>query len=152
MGIDVLAVHPSPVASNFFDKAHKLESLEMAQKAAVLPGSVPAKMLSCVGRAHLGDLGEMAVGVRICSCPLLFSVPLTPLSVVALLPYDFLTGLFSYFAPYMGDYQKYNKVTTAAQMIVSPLLPISESRCRSTGQVEKKKGSSEVDSFTWDQL
>lgn len=66
MGIDVLAVHPSPVASNFFDKAHKLESLEMAQKAAVQPGSVPAKMLSCVGRAHLGDLGEMAVGVRIC--------------------------------------------------------------------------------------
>jgi short-subunit dehydrogenase len=66
MGIDVLAVHPSPVASNFFDKAHKLESLEMAQKAAVQPGSVPAKMLTCVGRSHLGDLGEMAVGVRIC--------------------------------------------------------------------------------------
>jgi short-subunit dehydrogenase len=38
-GIDVLAVHPSPVASNFFDKAHKLESLEMAQKAAVSPAS-----------------------------------------------------------------------------------------------------------------
>jgi hypothetical protein len=110
MGIDVLAVHPSPVASNFFDKAHKLESLEMAQKAAVLPGSVPAKMLSCVGRAHLGDLGEMAVGVRICSSPLSLR-SLISSSVVALLPYDFLTGLFSYFAPYMGDYQKYNKVS-----------------------------------------
>jgi short-subunit dehydrogenase len=93
-GIDVLAVHPSPVASNFFDKAHKLESLEMAQKSAVSPSSVPGKMLSCVGRSHLGDLGSMAIGVRF---------------FVALLPYDFLTGLFAFFAPYMGDYQKHNK-------------------------------------------
>lgn len=94
MGIDVLAVHPSPVASNFFDKAHKLESLEMAQKAAVSPTSVPGMMLSCVGRSHLGDLGSMATGVRL---------------MVAIVPYDFLTGVFSYFAPLMGDYQKYNK-------------------------------------------
>ena len=40
MGIDVLAVHPSPVASNFFDKVHKLDSLDMAKKAAVAPSSV----------------------------------------------------------------------------------------------------------------
>lgn len=93
-GIDVLAVHPSPVASNFFNNAHKLDSLEMAQKSAVSPSSVPGKMLSCVGRAHLGDLGSMAVGVRF---------------LVALLPYDFLTGCFAFFAPYMGDYQKHNK-------------------------------------------
>jgi short-subunit dehydrogenase len=26
-GIDVCAVHPSPVASNFYEKAHKLDSL-----------------------------------------------------------------------------------------------------------------------------
>ena len=44
VGIDVLAVHPSPVASNFFDKVHKLDSLEMAQKTAVSPSSVPYKM------------------------------------------------------------------------------------------------------------
>lgn len=93
-GIDVLAVHPSPVASNFFDKAHKLESLEMAQKAAVTPGSVPELMLTCVGRGHYGDLGSMAVTVR---------------AVVAILPYDFLAGVFSFAAPYMGDYQKHNK-------------------------------------------
>ena len=40
MGIDVVAVHPSPVASNFFDKAHKLDALEMAKKSAVSPNSV----------------------------------------------------------------------------------------------------------------
>ena len=94
MGIDVLAVHPSPVASNFFEKVHKLDSLEMAKKTAVSPTSVPAKMLTCVGRCHLGDLGSMAFGVRV---------------AVALLPYDTFAGLFSYFAPLMGDYQKYNK-------------------------------------------
>ena len=86
--------HQIQVASNFFDKAHKLESLEMAQKSAVSPQSVPGKMLSCVGRSHLGDLGSMAFIVRI---------------VVAAVPYDFLTGLFAFGAPYMGDYQKHNK-------------------------------------------
>lgn len=92
-GIDVLAVHPSPVASNFFDNAHKLDSLEMAQKSAVLPSSIPALMLSCVGRSHVADMGSMAVGVRI---------------LTAIMPYDFLSGCFSFFAPYMGDYKKYN--------------------------------------------
>jgi hypothetical protein len=87
------AVHPSPVASNFFDKVHKLESLEMAQKSAVSPASVPGKMLMCVGRCHYGDLGEMAVGVRV---------------VTALVPYDFLAGVFSFAAPYLGDYKKHN--------------------------------------------
>ncbi len=97
-GIDVLAVHPSPVASNFFDNAHKLESLEMAKQSAVSPASVPGKMLTCVGRCHLGDLGSMAVIVR---------------GVVAIVPYDFLTGVFSFAAPYLGDYQKHNKTRGA---------------------------------------
>jgi short-subunit dehydrogenase len=92
-GIDVLAVHPSPVASKFFDDAHKLESLGMAQKAAVSPDSVPGKMLMCVGRCHVGDLGAMAIGVRV---------------VTALVPYDFLAGVFSFAGPVMGDYQKNN--------------------------------------------
>jgi short-subunit dehydrogenase len=93
MGIDVLAVHPSPVASNFFDKAHKLESFEIANKAAVQPSEVPVKMLSCIGRCHLGDLGTFAIVVR---------------TVMAIAPYDFFTGLFAIFAPTMGDYKKYN--------------------------------------------
>jgi short-subunit dehydrogenase len=93
-GIDVLAVHPSPVNSKFFEKAHKLDSLEMAQKSAVSPDEVPAKILTCIGRCHLGDLGGMALGVR---------------AGIAFIPYDFLTGIFAFFAPYMPDYQKHNK-------------------------------------------
>ena len=111
MGIDVLAVHPSPVASGFFDNVHKLDSLEMAKKTAVSPSSVPYKMLSCVGRCHLGDLGSMATGVRV---------------LTALVPYDFLTGIFSFAAPALGDYQKYNKNrgTTEVSKVVS-----SDSSC-----------------------
>lgn len=93
-GIDVVAVHPSPVASNFFDKAHKLDSLEMAQKSAVAPSSMPDKILSCIGRAHVADIGSMALGVR---------------AFVNIIPYDFLTGLFAFAAPYLGDYQKHNQ-------------------------------------------
>ena len=31
-GIDVCAVHPSPVASNFYDKTHKLDAMEFFKK------------------------------------------------------------------------------------------------------------------------
>ncbi len=48
IGIDVLAVHPSPVSSNFFDKAHKLESLEVAKGAAVSADTVRV-LLNCRG-------------------------------------------------------------------------------------------------------
>jgi short-subunit dehydrogenase len=92
-GVDVIAVHPSPVASNFYDKAHKLDSLDIAQKSAVSPSSVPNLILSCVGRCHLGDLGNFAIMVR---------------SIVAMFPYDFLAGMFSFASPYMDDYKKYN--------------------------------------------
>ena len=41
LGIDVCAVHPSPVASNFYDKVdHKIELMEAAQKSAVPPQQV----------------------------------------------------------------------------------------------------------------
>lgn len=93
-GIDVLAVHPSPVASNFFNNAHKLDSLDIAKKTAVSPDSVPNLMLSCVGRCHLGDLGTMAWGTR---------------AGIAMVSYNFLTTLFAVGAPFMGDYQKHNK-------------------------------------------
>lgn len=43
---------------------------------------------------YAGDLGGMALAVRV---------------IVALVPYDFLAGVFSFAAPYMGDYQKHNK-------------------------------------------
>lgn len=93
LGIDVLAAHPSPVNSNFYDKIHQLQALEAAKSGAVQPSAVPDLILMCVGRSHLADLGTMAVCVR---------------AGIAWLPYDFITGVFSAFAPMLGDYAKYN--------------------------------------------
>jgi hypothetical protein len=86
----------------------------------VFDSQVPGKMLTCVGRCHYGDLGEMATGVRlgekcrrlVLDARMATNVDVVSCSVVALVPYDFLTGVFSYFAPLMGDYKKYNKVGT----------------------------------------
>ncbi len=88
-GIDVVACHPSPVASNFFDKAHKLGALEMAKQTAVAPSAVPDLMLTSIGRCHLCDMGSMAWGVRLGIAPV---------------PYDFIACLFSYFSNMLGDY------------------------------------------------
>jgi short-subunit dehydrogenase len=42
LGIDVCAVHPSPVASNFYEKVdHKIELMEQAAKSAVGPDVLP---------------------------------------------------------------------------------------------------------------
>ena len=126
-GIDVLAVHPSPVASNFFDEVHQLDALDMAKQSAVSPNTVPGKMLSCLGRCHWGDLGQMATVVR---------------CVWALFPYDVLAQAFSYFAPYMGDYQKYNEnrgVATAKKVAVAVTASVSASP--KSGSSKKRSSS-----------
>ena len=138
-GIDVLAVHPSPVASNFFDKAAKLDSLEVAKKSAVAPSTVfiqslksihqylsihmvqvPGHMLKFVGRCYLGEFGSMALGMRVgmsvqFSClfiNFLFIMNSHCNTVTALVPYDFLTRVFAMGAPFMGDYSSNDKVST----------------------------------------
>ncbi len=58
LGIDVCAVHPSPVASNFYDKVeHKIELMEAAQKSAVPPEDLPNEILKSIGACALRDLG-----------------------------------------------------------------------------------------------
>jgi short-subunit dehydrogenase len=59
LGIDVCAVHPSPVASNFYDKVeHKIELMEAAQKTAVPPQELPNEMFKCIGACALRDIGS----------------------------------------------------------------------------------------------
>merc|ERR1712164_14964 len=63
-GIDVCAVHPSPVASNFYDKAHKLDSLNFFMNFAVKPEELPSEIFRPVGRVLWHDVGGVAVGFR----------------------------------------------------------------------------------------
>ena len=122
-GIDVVAVHPSPVNSGFFSNvAHKIDGLEAARKIAVSPDSVPGKMLTCVGRCHLGDLGATAITMRI---------------VVAIIPFDFFAGLFSYFAPVMEDYKRHN----AKRGISQTTRPVQISSTGSTGKGRGRSSS-----------
>jgi len=58
LGIDVCAVHPSPVASNFYDKVEKkVELMEAAQKSAVPPQDLPNAIFKSIGACCLNDLG-----------------------------------------------------------------------------------------------
>lgn len=95
LGIDVLAVHPSPVNSNFYDKVDAISMLEAAKSGAATPGSIPALMLACIGRSHVADMGSLALTVRAC---------------IAMLPYDTLASLFSAGAHLLPDYQKFNSL------------------------------------------
>uniref|UniRef100_A0A7S1YAC6 Uncharacterized protein n=1 Tax=Grammatophora oceanica TaxID=210454 RepID=A0A7S1YAC6_9STRA len=94
LGIDVCAVHPSPVASNFYDKVdHKIDLLEAAAKSAVPPDVLPNEIFKSVGACALRDIGGMAVGTRMGTF---------------FLPFNFFTELFSVAAPFLPDYKKHN--------------------------------------------
>jgi len=94
LGIDVCAVHPSPVASNFYDKVeHKIELMEAAQKSAVPPEDLPNEIFKSIGACALRDLGGMALGTRMGTF---------------FLPYNFFTKCFALAAPFLPDYKKHN--------------------------------------------
>lgn len=90
-GIDVCAVHPSPVASAFYDKAHKLDSLNFFMKLAVKPEELPIEMMRPIGRVLWHDIGGVAIGFRM---------------LLKLLDYGFFAALVSRTAHFMGDYKK----------------------------------------------
>ena len=125
-GIDVVCVHPSPVASNFFDKAHKLESLDLFKLAAVAPSAIPGKMLTTVGRCHLADMGAIACFGRV---------------IVACVPYDFLCGVFSFFAPLLPAYNNTDKnrgIVQAPPKRAPEPAPKSETKAKGKGKARSK--------------
>jgi len=94
LGIDVCAVHPSPVASNFYDKVdHKIKLMEAAQKSAVPPSDLPNQIFKSIGACATRDIGGMALGTRIGTF---------------FLPYNFFTRIFAVAAPFLPDYKKHN--------------------------------------------
>lgn len=95
LGIDVCAIHPSPVASSFYDKLdHKVDMIEAAAKNAATPDSVVDDMLRSIGACALRDLGGMAWGTRMGTF---------------FLPYNFFSELFATFAPFLPDWKNHNK-------------------------------------------
>jgi len=98
LGIDVCAVHPSPVASNFYDKLdHKIELMESAKKGAVPPQDLPDSIFKCIGVCALKDIGGLAWSTRMGTF---------------FIPYNVFTMIFSFAAPYLPDYKHHNKNRT----------------------------------------
>lgn len=90
-GIDVCAVHPSPVASNFYEKAHKLDSLNFFMSFAVQPDALPQEIFRPIGRVVWYDIGGVAIGFRM---------------LLKLIDYGCFATFISYFAHALGDFKK----------------------------------------------
>jgi short-subunit dehydrogenase len=91
-GIDVLVVHPSPVASRFYDKAHKLSALEFFQKMAVQPEDLPDTVFGSIGRLVWRDVGPTALGFRM---------------LMKVLDYNLFAMIIALTAPMTEDFKKY---------------------------------------------
>ena len=63
-GIDVTVIHPSPVASNFYNNLAKIDALEMARKSAVSADTLPDVIFQSIGWFVQRDVGSMAMIVR----------------------------------------------------------------------------------------
>mmetsp|Transcript_100869 Transcript_100869/g.289960 ORF Transcript_100869/g.289960 Transcript_100869/m.289960 type:complete len:317 (-) Transcript_100869:329-1279(-) len=96
-GVDVHAVHPSPVNSRFTAgggndvKVHKMKAFDMAYKFAVGPEVLPNQIFSAIGRSPVMiDLGGTSIGMRL---------------GVHFLGFNLMTYAFALFAPLMPDYR-----------------------------------------------
>lgn len=91
-GIDVLVVHPSPVATRFYDKAHKLGALEFFKKLAVTPDDLPDVIFSSIGHLIWRDIGPTAIGFRV---------------LMKVLDYNLFAFIIAVTARFTGDFKKY---------------------------------------------
>lgn len=90
-GIDVLVFFPSPVASRFYDKAHKLDALDFFKQFAVAPEELPDKVFASIGRTVFRDIGVVALVFRM---------------IPKILDYNFLATIISLFGSTSGDFKR----------------------------------------------
>lgn len=96
-GVDVHAVHPSPVNSRFTAgggnnvKVHKIDMFDLAYKFATGPEALPELIFACIGRSPVMiDLGGTSIGLRL---------------GVHFVGYNLMTYAFALCAPLMADYR-----------------------------------------------
>jgi short-subunit dehydrogenase len=64
-GIDVCVLHPSPVATRFYDKAHAMPTLQMFQATATGPEGVAEALIRGLGRSVIVDHGYYSLAMRL---------------------------------------------------------------------------------------
>ena len=95
LGIDVCAIHPSPVKSQFYaNLQHKVDMIEAAAQNAVGPETIVDDILRSTGACAYRDLGTLAWATRMGTF---------------FLPYNLFAELFATFAPLMPDWKVHNK-------------------------------------------
>ena len=92
-GIDVCVVHPSPVASNFYDKAKKMDMLDFFKNFAVSPDQLPDEIFRCIGRTVWADVGATAQGFRL---------------MMKVVDYNFLSTLLAKIGHTFPDYKRHD--------------------------------------------
>ena len=65
LGVDVVVVHPSPIASNFFDKGSSLGALMAFKKFAAGPEVIADVLFSSAGRFVVRDQGAVTIIFRL---------------------------------------------------------------------------------------
>ena len=94
-GIDCCVVHPSPVASQFYNGIKPMKALEFFNPFQVKPDALPDEIFRSIGRVAWRDIGFIAIAFRV-----LFSI----------INFNFAVMFASVLAPKtMPDFQKYNK-------------------------------------------
>lgn len=94
LGIDVCAVHPSPVASNFYQKLdYQIDLLAQAARGAVAPAAVTDDILRSIGVCATRDLGGLAWATRLGTW---------------FLPYNAFAAAFAAAAPRLPDWKRHN--------------------------------------------
>ena len=64
-GIDICVLHPSPVATSFYDKAHAMPTLKMFQATATGPDGVAEALVRGLGRSVVVDHGYYSFSMRL---------------------------------------------------------------------------------------
>jgi len=90
-GIDVSVIHPSPVASRFYDGAHQIDALVFFKSTATGPEVVADLLLACVGRAVTIDQGYYPFCVK---------------TLLKFIDVNFLAGIITLTASQMKDYKE----------------------------------------------
>jgi short-subunit dehydrogenase len=91
-GIDVVVVHPSPIASNFFNNGKDLDALMFFKQVAQGPSVIADVVFSSAGRFVVRDQGLVTIGFRI---------------LLKFLDPSFFCEVTSLFGSVSGDYKKH---------------------------------------------
>lgn len=96
LGIDVCAIHPSPVASQFYNGLdHKVALIEAAAQNAIAPNDIVDDIFRSIGcGCAFRDLGALAWGTRMGT----FFIPL-----------NCFAAIFALAAPFLPDWKTHNK-------------------------------------------